>query len=73
MTAKIIEIGGITYLDIPADKILESAKGKLDGLLVIGTKEDGEEYFASSFSDAGTILWLLERAKLQLLRSGDEE
>ena len=29
---------------------------------------DGEEYFASSIADGGTVLWLIERMKLQLLR-----
>lgn len=67
--AKIIPIGSVTKLDIPADKILEGAKGELDGLLLIGFNKDGEVYCASSYADGGTVLWLLEACKKMMFDS----
>lgn len=68
MSGNVVEFSGITYLDLPPDRILEGAKGKLKGVIVIGYDEDGEEYFASSYADGGETLWLLERSKLALLQ-----
>lgn len=56
-----------TKLDIPPDRVLEGAKGELERCIVIGRKEDNSLYFASSITDAGKILWLLEKAKTALL------
>lgn len=61
----------VTRLDIPADRVLEQAIGKLETVVVIGYDENGDEYFASSKADGGYVLWLLERAKLKLLRTRD--
>jgi hypothetical protein len=58
----------ITYEDLPADQVLTAAADKLSGVVVIGyTKEDEEEYFASSFASSEQILWLIERLKKYLL------
>ncbi len=67
MSAKIIPFTGVTRLDMPADQILESAKGKLDGVLVLGFDHDGNLYAVSSYADGGTALWLLEQTKKQLM------
>lgn len=68
MTAKIIPFTGITSLDLNPDQILEQSKGKLEGVVILGVLEDGEgTYFASSYADGGTVLWLLEILKLKLL------
>ena len=70
--AKIIELGCITKLDLPPDRILENCKGKLDGgVVILGWDKDGVEFFASSIADGGTVIWLLERCKLQLLYPAD--
>lgn len=68
---KVVDIGCITKLDLPPDRILEAAKGELEGVVVIGFKKDGSEYFASSYADGGDVLWLLERCKKQLLETPD--
>ena len=74
MSAEIIELDTVTTLDIPADRILRKAlDADLDRVIVIGYDADGAEYFASSVSDGGAILWLMERAKLKLLRMADED
>lgn len=65
--SNVIRFNGITRLDIDPDVVLEAAVGKLEGVVVIGYDKDGNEYFASSYADGGTPLWLLERLKLQLL------
>ena len=69
---KIVSFPGITSLDLPPDRVLREAIGKLDGVVVMGYEkgEDGEEYFASSYADGGDVLWLLARCKKKLL--GDE-
>jgi hypothetical protein len=70
VTAKVIPFTGITYLDMPPERILEAAKEKgLEGVVVIGFTAEGAEYFASSYADGGTVLWLLERSKKALLET----
>lgn len=69
--AEVVEFTGITSLPIDPERILESAKGKLQRVIVIGIDMDGEEYVASSDPDCGTSLWDIERAKLRLLRTAD--
>jgi hypothetical protein len=63
----IIPFSGITKLDLDPDQILERAKGKLDGVLIIGFNLDGELFTASSYADGGTVLWLLESCKKRLM------
>ena len=64
---KIIPIGGVTKLDLPVDRILENAKGQMEGIVLIGFDNDGELYAASSYADGGTIMWLLEMCKQKML------
>ena len=71
MTANVIDFTGTTTLDIDPDRILQSAIGQMDQVVLIGWDKDGQEYFSSSVSDGGTVLWHLERAKLKLLRKAD--
>ena len=67
MNDNVIPLGGITRLDLPADRILESAKGKMQGVVLLGFDDDGDLYFASSYADGGDVVWLLEMAKKKLL------
>lgn len=64
---KVVEFNGITKIDLQPDRVLNSAVGKLEGVVVIGFTKDGDEYFSSSYADGGTVLWLLERCKKHLL------
>ncbi len=65
---EVVELGMITRLDLPAERILGRAlEADLDAVVVMGYTKDGEEYFTSSAADGGDILWLLERLKMQLL------
>ena len=65
--AKIIPFTGITKLDLPADRVLEGAMEKMEGVVLLGWTKDGLEYFASSYADGGTVMWLLERCKMRLI------
>jgi hypothetical protein len=65
--SNVINIGCITRLNTPVDKVLEDAKDQLDHVVLLGYAKDGSEYFASTLADGGDVLWLLERCKQQLL------
>ena len=64
---KVIDIGCMTRLDLPPDKILEWSKGKLEGVVVMGWDKDGNQYFASSYAAGPEVLWLLESCKQSLI------
>lgn len=65
---KIIPLGNVTRLDLPASRVLDEAKGHCsDGVVILGFDDDGDFYFASSIADGGAVLWLLELAKKRLL------
>lgn len=66
----VIPLNNVTLLDLPVDRVLEAAKDKLEGVIILGYDKEGDEYFASTYADGGDVLWLLERCKKQLL--GDQ-
>ena len=65
--SNVIPLNNVTKLDLPVDRVLESAKEALEGVVIIGYDKDGEHYFASTYSDGGDVLWLLEQCKKALL------
>lgn len=70
----IVELGVITSHDIPAERVLRAAlKAALKNVVVMGYDADGGEYFCSSIADGGTVNWLADRMKRQLLKIGDGE
>ena len=71
MTDNVVPFTGITKLDLPADHVIEQARGKLKSVVIVGELEDGSEYFASSVAGGPDVLWALERAKLRLLQIVD--
>ena len=74
MSAKVIDFPGTTTLDSDPARVIERAQeAGLEGVVILGYDADGDEYFASSYADGGEVLWLLERAKLNLLRCADGE
>ena len=74
MTARIIELENVTTLDLPPDRVLRKAgEADRESVIVIGYDRDGNEYFASSIANGPEVVWALERAKLQLLRTVDGE
>lgn len=71
MKDNIVELPVITRLDLPADRVIDkafNATPSLTKVVILGYDENGDEYFTSSISDGGEVLWLIERFKLSLLR-----
>lgn len=70
----VVNLPCITRLDIPSERVIEALdETEFESVVIVGHTKDGDEYFASSLADGGDTLWLLERAKLKLLRMADEE
>lgn len=67
--SKIVELPVITKLDIPVERILRRAQeADLESAVVIGFTADGDFWFSSTQADGGDVIWLLEKAKLELLQ-----
>lgn len=75
MSENVVNFPGITRLDLDANRMLASIveAHTFERVLVIGVLENGEEFVSASAADGGTFLWDIERAKLRLLRIGDDE
>jgi hypothetical protein len=66
--SNVVVLPVVTKLDLPPDRIIEAALGKLESVVIMGYDKDGNEYFAASCADGGDVLWILERSKLKLLQ-----
>ena len=67
----VVDFNGTTKIDVPISKILAGAAGaKLAEVVVVGWREDGSFYFASSGADAADVNWLLDNAKTELIEAG---
>ena len=64
----VVDIGCITKLDIPPDRLLEKAIGNMSECVILGFHIDGSYYFASSKANARDVFYHLERAKYVLLK-----
>lgn len=63
----------VTRHNIPPERVLKCAlEADVKDIVICGYTKDGEEYFASSLADGGSVLWLLERMKKMLLEVGDD-
>jgi hypothetical protein len=59
---------GVSRVTTPVPKILAAAAGaRLEDVVVIGWRQDGEMYFASSQSNGAEVLWLLRQAEHELI------
>lgn len=66
--SKVIDLGNVTSLDFPPEKILTDAMSEdLKAVFVVGRNKDGNLYFASSMADGGDVLWLMELTRKALL------
>ena len=66
----VTEFTGETRLRTPVPKILATAAGAgLEDVVVVGWRENGEMYFASSQSNGAEVLWLLRQAEHELMAS----
>lgn len=65
---KVIPFDGVTRLNLPAQRVLDAANDSdLEDVVILGKQADGEYYFASSVTDGGTVLWMMEKLKKVLL------
>jgi len=70
--ARPVAFTGETMHSLPANRVLESAvEANLRSCLVLGYRQNGERYVAYSPSDAAEILWMLEKAKADLMEAVD--
>lgn len=58
-----------TKLDIPPDRVLKAAFGKLSQVLIIGIDLEGHAYYASSYADKGAAMFNVELFKQFLLET----
>ena len=65
--SNIIELSQITTADLHPDRVLHSAMGKMNNVMVIGEDTDGEFYLAANKSDLSLAIYYLEVAKKKLL------
>ena len=70
--SNVVPLRTITKLDLSPDVILIAAIGKLKEVVIIGFDDDGDEYFASSKSDGGDVLWHVARVSHRLMVMTDE-
>ena len=68
---KVVYLDLVTSIDLPANRVLEAAIDKLDGVVILGRQTNGEYYFASSIADGGTVLWMWEKLKHKLMEVGE--
>lgn len=70
----IVELGCITRLDIPPEKILSRAiDADLQSVVIVGYDQDGNEYFASSVADGAQAMYHLQRGIWSLNKITDQE
>lgn len=68
MGGNVVSAGIVTSLDVPPSRVLAGAlDANLTDVVVMGYTQDGDQFFASSMSDGGTVLWLAEKMKVSLL------
>jgi hypothetical protein len=70
--SEVVQFRGVTRLDLDPDRVLENTKGQLKQFVIIGYDTDDEFFFSSTMADGGDVMWMLEVAKLKLLRIAGE-
>ena len=58
---------GTSTTDSDPNRILAAAYDNLDEVVIAGTDKNGDFWFSSSVADGGSVLWIIEHLKLQLL------
>lgn len=73
MMSAVVDLGIISRLDLPAERILNAAQqAELQDVVVIGYDADGELYVRASNAAGPEVLWLLERARRKLHQVTDD-
>lgn len=69
---EVVKWTGLTRHDTNPDDRLQEAVGIVEGCVIVGFDKDGDDYFASSYADGADVVFLLERAKYNIMRKIDE-
>lgn len=73
MSAEIIRLNVVTKLDLTPDDVLRESIGLYPGgVFICGYDEDGNVQVASSIADGGSVLWMMEIAKVRLMTIAGE-
>lgn len=60
---------GSPYVDLPIERVMQGAlEANLAHIVIVGRRENGEWYNASSSAHIPSVLWMLECARSDLLR-----
>ena len=71
--SNVVRLDVITKLDLQPDDVLQDAVGQYPGgVFVAGYDKSGNIQIASSIADGGTILWMMEVAKVRLMTIAGE-
>lgn len=74
MSDNVVQMRLVTRLPIPVETVLEGAlEAGLTEVVILGFDANGDEFFASSNADGGSVLWHLMRAQKKLLQVPDDE
>lgn len=68
----VVELGCVTRLPLPCDKVLDNAPRDMTEVLIIGFDSDGDFYFSASEPGTPENLYLLERARHELMKMEDK-
>jgi hypothetical protein len=69
----VVRLDVVTRLDLQPDDVLTEAIGQYPGgVFIAGYDDDGHVQIASSIADGGTILWMMEVAKMRLMAIAGE-
>ena len=73
MSGNVVRLQTVTTLDLNPDDVLRESVGLYPGgVFVCGWDESGAVQFSSSLADGGSILWLMEIAKVRLMKVAGE-
>lgn len=62
----------ITTHKLSPDRMMERASEYgLEDVIIVGRDKSGDMFFATSYSDSGDIIYWLEKAKHELLKTED--
>lgn len=67
----VVEGHFITRLSIPTSKVLDNAPRDMQEVVVVGFTVDGDFYFSASEADSPANLYLLEKARHELMKMED--
>lgn len=71
--SNVVDLPVITCLPLDPKRVIAGAANhEFKRVMIIGVLEDGDEYFASSDPDGGTLLWDMERTRHALMKVADD-